>query len=282
VKLDVLRAFHECGSIAPAPPEPAESQHLQGSAESEEPICQGSQSSTMHVSCGASQNLAAACGPIWNSLGTTSQLQPSAGLSSTRSLQQSTIPVLHAEDQRRKCDMAWAEFFYSTNIPYAVARLVSFKKAVKMTSEMRWSYLPPSYHDIRKRLLNETKHKIKAQIAERTKMFIRTYGAALAGDGWSSVNNHPLLNMMCVSPAGKEFLGAIDTSSHMKDAVYIADVIKRYLIEVGPENVVQVCTDNASVMRKAVSIVQQQWPHLYFQGCMAHTLNLLLQDWGLP
>jgi hypothetical protein len=101
-------------------------------------------------------------------------------------------------------------------------------------------------------------------------MFIRTYGATLAGDGWSSVNNHPLLNMMCVSPTGEEFLGAIDTSGHMKDAVYIADVIKRYLIEVGPENVVQVCTDNASVMRKVVSIIQQQWPHLYFQGCMAH------------
>jgi hypothetical protein len=190
--------------------------------------------------------------------------------------------VLHAEDQRRKCDMAWAEFFYSANIPFTVARSASFKKAVKMTSEMRTSYLPLSYHDIRKRLLNETKHKIKAQIAERTKMFIRTYGATLARDGWSSVNNHLLLNMMCVSPAGEEFLGAIDTSGHMKDAIYIANVIKRYLIEVGPENIVQVCTDNAKVMRKAVSIVQQQWPHLYFQGCMAHALNLLLQDWDLP
>jgi hypothetical protein len=236
----------------------------------------------MHASCGASQNLAAACGPIRNSSGTASQLQPSAGLSSARSLQQSTIPVLHAKDQRRKCDMAWAEFFYSANIPLAVARSVSFKKTVKITSEKRSSYLPPLYHDICKRLLNETKHKIKAQIAERTKMFIRTYGVTLVGNGWSSVNNHPLLNMMCVSPAGKEFLEAIDTSGHMKDAVYIANVIKRYLIEVGPENVVQVCTDNASVMRKAVSIVQQQWPHLYFQECMAHVLNLLLQDWGLP
>jgi hypothetical protein len=150
VKPDVLRAFRECGGVAPAPPEPTESQHLQGSAESEEPICQGSQSSTMHASCGTSQNLAAACGPIRNSSGTASQLQPSAGLSSARSLQQSTIPVLHAEDQRRKCDMAWAEFFYSANIPFAAARTVSFKKAVKMTSEMRSSYLPPSYHDIRK------------------------------------------------------------------------------------------------------------------------------------
>jgi hypothetical protein len=76
--------------------------------------------------------------------------------------------------------MAWAEFFYSANIPFAVARSASFKKAMKMTSEMRKSYLPPSYHDIQKRLFNETKHKIKAQIAERTKMFIRTYGTTLA------------------------------------------------------------------------------------------------------
>jgi hypothetical protein len=165
--------------------------------------------------------------------------------------------VLHAEEQRSKCDMVWAEFFYNANIPFAVAQLASLKKVVKMTSKMMMSYLPPSYHDICKKLLNETKHKIKTQIAERMKMFIRTYGATLAGDGWSSVNNHPLLNMMSVSPAGEEFLGAIDTSGHMKDAVFIANVIKRYLIEVGPQNVVQVCTDNASMMRKVVSIVQQ-------------------------
>jgi hypothetical protein len=99
VKPDVLRTFRECGGVAPIPPEPAESQHLQGSAESEGPICQGSQSSTMHASCGASQNLVTSCGPIRNSSGTASQVQPSAGLSSARSLQQSTIPVLHAEDQ---------------------------------------------------------------------------------------------------------------------------------------------------------------------------------------
>jgi hypothetical protein len=277
MKPDVVRAFRGCDSVAPIPPEPVESQHLQGSAEIEEPKCQGSQSSTMHESCGASQNLAAAYGPIWNSVGIASQLQPSTGPSSARSLQQSTIPECHAKEQQRKRDMAWAEFFYSTNTPFAAAQSTSFKKAVKMTSEMR-----RSYHDIHNRLLNDTKNKIKSQIVERTKMFIRIYGATLAEDGWSSINNHPLLNMMCVSSAGEEFLGAIDTSGYMKDAVYIADVIKRYLIEVGLQNVVQVCMDNANVMRKAISIVQQQWPHLYFQGCMAHALNLLLQDWGLP
>ena len=40
--------------------------------------------------------------------------------------------------------------------------------------------------------------------------------------------------MIYVSLADKEFLRAIDTLGHMKDLVYIADVIKKYLIEVGP------------------------------------------------
>jgi hypothetical protein len=64
VKPNVLRAFRECGGVAPIPPEPAESQHLQGSAESEERICQGSQSSTMHASCGALRTLQRLVGPF--------------------------------------------------------------------------------------------------------------------------------------------------------------------------------------------------------------------------
>jgi hypothetical protein len=115
--------------------------------------------------------------------------------------------------------MAWAEFFYSANIPFAAAQSTSFKKLVKMILEMKRSYLPPSYHIICKRLLNDTKHLIKIQIAERTKMFSRTYGTTLAGNGWSSINNHLLLNMMYVPPADREFLGAIDTSEHLKDVV---------------------------------------------------------------
>ena len=113
-------------------------------------------------------------------------------------------------------------------------------------------------------------------------MFIQTYGTTLVGNGWSSINNQPLFNIMYVSLVGKEFLRAVDTSGHTNDAFYIADVMKRYLTKVGPKNVVQICNDNASVMRKAVRIVQEDWLYLSFQGCMAHALNLLLQDWGSP
>jgi hypothetical protein len=78
---------------------------------------------------------------------------------------------------------------------------------------------------------------------------------------------------MCVSSVGEEFLEAIDTLGHIKDVVYMADVMKMYLTKIGLENVVQICN---------VRIVQEDWTHLYFQGCMAHALNLLLQDWDSP
>ena len=45
-------------------------------------------------------------------------------------------------------------------------------------------------------------------------------------------------------------------------------------------NVVQVCTDNAPIMTAASHHIFQSISHLYVQGCAAHCLDLLLEDWG--
>ena len=281
LKPEVKLAFQTCGGIAPAAPIPrttnAESCNV---ANNEVEHCISTPTPTMGDSCGGSQVQHTKSLPSTFIETPASQKQATTGATSSRTLHQSTIPSMHAEEARRKCDMAWAEFFYNANIPFAVARSASFKNAVKLTSQLKTTYLPPSYHDIRKRLLDATKKKIKDQVGEKTGMFITTYGATLAADGWSSVTNTPLMNVMCVCPAGEEFLGAIDTSGETKDAKYIAGILKNYIQQLGPQNVVQICTDNASVMRKAAKILRKEWPHLYFQGCMAHALNLLLQDWG--
>ena len=43
---------------------------------------------------------------------------------------------------------------------------------------------------------------------------------------------------------------------------------------------VQVCTDNASNMLAAGALLVRRFPHIYFQGCSAYALDLLLEDWG--
>jgi hypothetical protein len=57
--------------------------------------------------------------------------------------------------------MVWVEIFYNANIPFAAAQFVSFRKAVKMMSKIKRPYFSPSYHNICKKLLNDTKNKIK-------------------------------------------------------------------------------------------------------------------------
>jgi hypothetical protein len=44
-------------------------------------------------------------------------------------------------------------------------------------------------------------------------------------------------------------------------------------------NVVQICTDNAATMANAGRTVMQSNPHMYVQGCAAHCLDLLFEDW---
>jgi hypothetical protein len=92
---------------------------------------------------------------------------------------------------------------------------------------------------------------------------VRKFGATLAIDGWSSVTNHPLFNALLVSPATKQFLEAVDTTGYPKTAEYQASIMEKYIEEVGPQNVVQICTDNASSMKEAADIITDKYPHIY-------------------
>jgi len=48
--------------------------------------------------------------------------------------------------------------------------------------------------------------------------------------------------------------------------------------EVGPENVVQVITDNASNCRSAGLMVEAKYKNIYWTPCIVHTLNLVVKD----
>ena len=75
-------------------------------------------------------------------------------------------------------------------------------------------------------------------------------------------------------------MGTIDTIGNYKDDTYVATQILSFVQKVGTDNVVQICTDNALVMSSAACDVMRLNPHMYIQGCVAHCLDLLLEDWA--
>ena len=202
-----------------------------------------------------------------------------AGDTLPRIMRQSVISEAFQDVERRELDKAWARFFYEANVPFGVARSAAFKDAVMKTATFKGPYIPPSYHDIRTRLLVQAKADLEADLNNRMAESVRKFGGTLAMDGWTSVTSRRLCNAMLVSPAGELFLGAIDTTGHEKTTKYMASIMEDFIEQVGPQNIVQVCTDNASSMLKAGQIITDKYPHIYIQGCAAHAMDLLLEDW---
>ncbi|WVZ94087.1 hypothetical protein U9M48_040024 [Paspalum notatum var. saurae] len=54
--------------------------------------------------------------------------------------------------------------------------------------------------------------------------------------------------------------------------------VKSVMMKVGYHNVVQIVTDNGSNYKKACEILTDQFPHMAWQPCLAHTINLMLKD----
>ena len=76
------------------------------------------------------------------------------------------------------------------------------------------------------------------------------------------------------------FLDTIDATENQKDHTYVATQILSFVQKIGVDNVVQIYTDNALVMSLAACDVMRLNPHMYVQGCAAHYLDLLLEDWA--
>lgn len=66
------------------------------------------------------------------------------------------------------------------------------------------------------------------------------------------------------------------TQSHT--AEYMCEEISKVIETIGPQRVVALCTDNASNMKKAWSLLQERYPNMECYGCLAHGLNLIFGD----
>lgn len=105
-------------------------------------------------------------------------------------------------------------------------------------------------------------------------------GCTILSDGWSDSKNRSLINFLVYSKHGTIFKKSIDAFNKAKDANFLCDLLDQFVKEVGPENVVQVVTDNASSYVAASNKLMNIYPSLYGTPCACHCIDLLLEDIG--
>ena len=100
----------------------------------------------------------------------------------------------------------------------------------------------------------------------------------IVSDGWKDTRHRPLINIIANSPKGAIFIRAEDCSGEMKDAQFIADILIKFINQIGPSKVVQVIIDNAPVCNAAGLIVESRYDHILWTPYIVHNLNLILEE----
>ena len=96
----------------------------------------------------------------------------------------------------------------------------------------------------------------------------KIYGCTIMCDGWTGPTKLSILNFMVYSKGSTVFLKSVDASHKKKTAEYIYGLLDEIILDVGPENVVQIVTDNASAFKKAGRDLEEKYP-LYWIPCAA-------------
>ncbi|KAK9992399.1 hypothetical protein SO802_027384 [Lithocarpus litseifolius] len=190
----------------------------------------------------------------------------------------SSLEIAFQNNARHDLDSKIAKMFYIGGLLFNFARNPYYRSSYTYAATYSIpSYVPPRYNALRTALLQKERAHVE-RLLKPIKDFRLENGVSIVSDEWLDPQRRPLINIMAVSDGSLMFIKAIDGSGEFKDKHYIAGVLKDAIKEIGHEKVVQVITDNASVMKSARALIEGEYPIIFWTPCVIHTLNLALKN----
>ncbi|KAK2646222.1 hypothetical protein Ddye_021417 [Dipteronia dyeriana] len=71
------------------------------------------------------------------------------------------------------------------------------------------------------------------------------------------------------------FLSSKESSDEAHTEGHIFEYVFKYIEQVGPQNIVQVVTDNASNNMLVTKMLKKKMPNIFWSSCVTHTINLM-------
>lgn len=96
-------------------------------------------------------------------------------------------------------------------------------------------------------------------------------------DGWSNIHHESIVNIV-ITTSGTIFVETIPTGSDHHTKRHIADMMIPIIIKVCPLKGIGIVTDNASAMKLAWKILQEEYPYITAYGCLLHGIPFFFKD----
>ncbi|XLU24950.1 hypothetical protein S245_061016, partial [Arachis hypogaea] len=163
------------------------------------------------------------------------------------------------------------------SVPFNAVNSAYYQPMIDAIANMGAGYKGPNYQRVLGYLLSKLVEDVKKMVEDYRVIWKQT-GCTIMVDGWTDRFRRTLINFLVYCPKGTVFLKSVDASHISKTAEALFKLLRDVMLFVGPENVVHVVTDNAANYVAAGRLLELKFPRLYWSPCVAHCINLILQD----
>ena len=164
-------------------------------------------------------------------------------------------------------------------IPFNACDNDEFKQMCEAIGQFGAGFQPPSQRDLRETLLEEEYARTKSLLEERDAEKMKS-GCSIMTDAWSDRKRRSIMNLCTNCAEGSSFISSKEMSDVSHTSEVIFELVDKAIEELGPDDVVQVVTDNASNNMGAKKLLVEKRPHIFWTSCATHTINLMLQGIG--
>ncbi|KAI3860363.1 hypothetical protein MKX03_007119, partial [Papaver bracteatum] len=193
--------------------------------------------------------------------------------------QPSIKSALASKEVKKQTDLAVGTWMFDACIPFNAINSHYFQLMLDAVAAFGPGYKAPSYDDIRNNLLRSMVKAVQLFV-ESFLRFWEDTGCTIMADGWKYTSNRSLINFLVDCPKGTVFLKSVDASDMVKTGENLFKLLKEMVEIVGEQHVVQMVTDNASNYALAGKLLEEAFPNMYWTPCAAHSVNLILKDFG--
>ncbi|XP_026440234.1 uncharacterized protein LOC113339047 isoform X2 [Papaver somniferum] len=193
--------------------------------------------------------------------------------------QPSIRSALASKEVKKQTDLAVATWMFDACIPFNAINSHYFQLMLDAVAVVGPGYKAPSYDDIHTNLLRSMVKEVRLFV-ENFRRFWEDKGCTIMVDGWKDTSNRSLINFLVDCPKGTVFLKSVDASDMVKMGENLFNLLKEMVEIVGEQHVVQMVTYNASNYALAGRLLEEEFPNTYWTPCAAHSVNLILKDFG--
>nr|GEY83169.1 hypothetical protein [Tanacetum cinerariifolium] len=167
-------------------------------------------------------------------------------------------------------------FAYECAISFNVFEKDCFKKLLEAVGQFGPRALPPTRYEMGDTFLKKEVERTN-DLLSRYRQEWKSNGCSIMTDAWSDRKRRSIMNLCVNSKLGTVFLSSKECSNEAHTSQHIFEYVDSCIEEVGPENVVQVVTDNASNNIRASTLLKAKRPTIFWTSCATHTINLMLE-----